>query len=428
MTAGTATFLGSASERLLPPGIVFRFFGTAVIFHAVAWAVVAMHGEQLSEYRGGSGPILAALHLVTLGVFTMTAMGASLQLLPVATLQGFAAPGAISALWWLFTAGTICLTVGMYWNSYQAMILGGGAVTLSVVFYLCLLVGNLRQGGAMAVVVAHGRLAAFFLVVLLVLGLALIINQRTGMLADSQRAGISHMLLAAYGFMGLLAMGFSYVLIPMFALAPNPPDRWALLALICICVGLALGVTGTWLGRDAWAAVGGGLGLLGGAVHVALMVLTLRRRMRKRLGPAFTLIRLSWALFLLSLLLGTAWTIDLSGDWGPAMFGLALLGWLLSLLLAILQRIVPFLASMHAAANLKRRPPTVTALTAPGPLAIHLCCHCGALALLALGILLNLPLLVKLGAVLGLAGALAFVWFFYLAMAKFRTALSPLTP
>ena len=51
-----------------------------------------------------------------------------------------------------------------------------------------------------------------------------------------------------------------------------------------------------------------------------------------------------------------------------------------------------------------------------------------ALALLALGILLTLPLLVKLGAVLGLAGALAFVWFFYLAMAKFRTALSPLTP
>ncbi len=331
-------------------------------------------------------------------------------------------------LWWLFTAGTVGLTFGMYQSWHDAMALGGGGVTAAILLYLSLLVGNLRRGGAMVVVVAHGWLAVAALIGLLALGLMLIANQQTGWLVDSQRTGVSHMLLALYGFMGFLAMGFSYVLVPLFALAPAVPDRGALASLVCVVVGLALGVAGTWLDRDAWAAAGAILGLAGASVHVALLVLSLRRRMRKRLGPAFVLIGLSWVLLPLSLLLGAAWALDLLGERGPVLFGLSLLGWLLSLLLAILQRIVPFLASMHAAANQKRRPPTVAALTTQGPLSVHLYCHCAALALLSVGALGGLPVLIKLGASVGLVGAFAFALFFLTAMTRFRAALSVPTP
>ncbi|MBT6986169.1 MAG: hypothetical protein HN956_17575, partial [Rhodospirillaceae bacterium] len=231
MTAGTTTFLGSAGERLLPQNIPFRFFAAAVLFHVAAWIVLALHGEQIADFSGGSGPVLAALHLITLGVFTMTAMGASLQLLPVATLQGFAAPGTINGLWWLLSFGTVCLCLGMYLSWYEAMALGGCAVAIAILVYLYLLVGNLRRGRAMAVVVAHGWLAALSLLALLLLGLALVFNQQQGWLMDSQRVAVNHMLLALYGFMGLFAMGFSYVLVPMFALAPAAPDKVAFLAL-----------------------------------------------------------------------------------------------------------------------------------------------------------------------------------------------------
>ena len=114
MAAGTTAFLGSAGERLLPYGIPFRFFGAAVLFHVAAWVVLALHGDDVADFRGGSGPVLAALHLITLGVFVMTAMGASLQLLPVATLQGFASPATMNGLWWGLSAGTLCLCLGMY--------------------------------------------------------------------------------------------------------------------------------------------------------------------------------------------------------------------------------------------------------------------------------------------------------------------------
>jgi hypothetical protein len=145
--------------------------------------------------------------------------------------------------------------------------------------------------------------------------------------------------------------------------------------------------------------------------------------MRKKLGPAFILMRLSWALLPLSLLSGIAWALDLVPDRGAVLFGLWLLAWLLGFLLAILQRIVPFLASMHAALAVKRRPPTVTALTATGPLAAHLYCYCTALIMLSAGIIWSTPFLVTLGAWAGLLGAASFAWFFLLALLKYRAAL-----
>jgi hypothetical protein len=60
----------------------------------------------------------------------------------------------------------------------------------------------------------------------------------------------------------------------------------------------------------------------------------------------------------------------------------AVLGWLLSFLLGVLQRILPFLAAMHAAQG-RRRPPTPSALTLSRALAWHAAAHALALLLLA---------------------------------------------
>ena len=45
-----------------------------------------------------------------------------------------------------------------------------------------------------------------------------------------------HAAFAAYGFMGMLALGLSYILVPMFALAPAPAERpaWASLAVAAL--------------------------------------------------------------------------------------------------------------------------------------------------------------------------------------------------
>jgi hypothetical protein len=99
------------------------------------------------------------------------------------------------------------------------------------------------------------------------------------------------------------------------------------------------------------------------------------------------------------------------GRLGPLFVVTLIAGWLLTFLLGILQRILPFLASMHAARD-KRRAPVPSALTAERPLAVHAICHFAALALLVLAIVLQASWLAQAAALAGAAGALAFAVFF----------------
>ena len=96
-------FLGGARNRLLPASIPFRFFATACVFHVLAWGLLLAAADEVIGFRGGLGWPLAVLHLLTLGVLVATALGASLQLLPVATGQPVAPVPVLAALWWLTT-------------------------------------------------------------------------------------------------------------------------------------------------------------------------------------------------------------------------------------------------------------------------------------------------------------------------------------
>ena len=62
------------------------------------------------------------------------------------------------------------------------------------------------------------------LMALAVLGLALLGDFAHGYLDDHRTVAAIHLVVACYGFLGLLAAGFVQVLVPMFALVA-PPGR-----------------------------------------------------------------------------------------------------------------------------------------------------------------------------------------------------------
>src|SRR5512134_1449579 len=103
-SAGASFALG-ASGRLLPLSLPMRFFGAAAVFHLLAWVALGAGAVQTPRFGGGIGWPLAALHAVTLGVLAMSAIGASLQLMPVATRQALRSHRAVAALWWLYAPG-----------------------------------------------------------------------------------------------------------------------------------------------------------------------------------------------------------------------------------------------------------------------------------------------------------------------------------
>lgn len=407
-----ATFLAGAKSRLLPASIPFRFFAAAAAFHILLWGALVAEADQLARFTGGLGPMLAVVHLLTLGVLTTTAMGASVQLLPVATRRAMVAVWPIKLVFWLTVPGMAALIAGMY-AAQTAVLIAAAAVTAAgLVLFAALLADNLRRAGSLPVVAAYGWAALGALVLLVGLGLALALDYEIGALPDHNAAALAHMILGGFGFMGLLALGFSHVLVPMFALAAAPAKRPAFAGFALASTALALGSIGALADSRRLLTIAALIGLAAIALHLWLMQRVLTSGMRKRLGLSFVLIRAAWLVLPVTLLVGLAALHGWAGPGGPTLFGLLLIGgWLLTFLLGVLQRILPFLASMHAAGTTSGAPRLMSELAASWPIKIHAACHLIALVALASAIVVDVHWLARLGSMVGLVGALAFAWF-----------------
>lgn len=405
---GASGFLGSAKSRLLPASVPFRFFVAAAVGHVLLWGAVLIAANDFPRFRGGTGPSLAAVHLLTLGVLTFTAVGAAVQLLPVATTRPLVAVWPIRLASWLLIPGAVVLIAGMATVDNTWMIAGAAASTLGLLLFAALLADNLRRAGSMPVVRAYGWAAFASLIALVALGLALSLDERFGFLIDHAAAARAHMILGGFGFMGMLALGFSLVLIPMFALSNAPDQRMAWFGFAAAAAAVALGTIGALRDVTALQSAACVVGVVAVGLHLGLMRVTLADGMRKRLGLSFVLIRFSWVMLGLTPLAALAALQGWAGLGGPTLFGLvALGGWLMTFLLGVLQRIVPFLASMHIS-RASGGPPLLTDLGIAAPLKIHAVCHLIAIPALGLAIVLDSAQLAAGAAVIGAAGALAF--------------------
>ena len=406
-----SSFLGGAGGRLLPASVPFRFFVTACVFQVVAWVVVGLGADEIPGFVGGPGLALAALHLFTLGVLAMTAMGAAFQLLPVATRKVIPSVGLTKTAYYLYVPAVAVLTVAMAEAHVGGIILGSIGATLGLLVFAVVVAGNLVRGRDLALVTAHGWTAVAALVLAVGFAVALAFDFHTGFLPDHGAIAIAHGVAAVFGFMGMLAFGFSYVLIPMFALSRISTAGYGRNGLAAAIAAIVVTVGGLIVGATPVVAIGLAAGAIAAAFHLRLMVAAMTGRMRKRLGVAFVLIRFAWVALAAGLVLALAVTLGVPIPNGATFVGFLLIGgWLLTLLLGVLQKIMPFLASMHTAQG-GGGPVRVTQIAPQMPLTVAASGHFAALAAIGFGILADSALAVRLGAVAGAVGAMAFLVF-----------------
>ena len=258
MSIGTQVLTG-ARDRLLPASVPYAFFGVACLYHLLAWAALLRGAVLVPGYAGGPGPVLAAIHLITLGVLALTAMGAAYQLLPVASREPLWRVWPARLSFWLAAPGVAVLAWGMDGLRQWAMTVGGGMVAAGLGIFGLLIASNLYRARGLPVVIAHGWAALAALAALVTLGLALIGNYAVGYLDDPSRFALAHMVLGIFGFMTLLAFGFSHILIPMFALSRTLPVRWAwaefALSALAVAAAVAAVAAGSGPGMALAAAV-----------------------------------------------------------------------------------------------------------------------------------------------------------------------------
>jgi hypothetical protein len=402
--------LGGAAQRLLHPVVPGALFGFAVLAHIAAWLLLGWAAPEVIAGQGGPGPALAAVHAVAVGVLLPTVAAAVMQILPVATLQG-APPAWVGLIVFGALAGGAVLLIGGF-ATVSLPLVQGGALALAAGLGLFLVVAarltwGARRAGPIDTVMAVGGA-----LVLLMLAVGLAVMLATGYaLPDHAAAAGAHAAGALFGGIGLLVMGFSGILLPMLAVAEPPRPGSARPAIAAAFLGALLAMGGSLAGVPVLVGAGIVAGLVAAGLHIWLMQGALAKRMRRRLGREFHLIRLSWGLLVLALLVALG---IVAGVLPERLEGLvvvlALHGWVLSLLTGVLQRILPFLASMHTVRACAKAA-VVTRLGWAPPLTVHAVCHAGAVLLVAAGIVVEVPLLVQGGAVIGAAGAVAFVVF-----------------
>ncbi len=88
-----------------------------------------------------------------------------------------------------------------------------------------------RSKPQVRLIVRHLWAALACLMALAVLGLALLGDFAHGYLNDHRTVAAIHLVVACYGFLGLLAAGFVQVLVPMFALVGHQAERPATIVL-----------------------------------------------------------------------------------------------------------------------------------------------------------------------------------------------------
>jgi hypothetical protein len=402
---------GNAQGRLLPPAIPASFFGLALVMHVLAWVVLGIGAEAVVVFAGGLGLPLAALHMVTLGVLAMTAMGAAYQLLPVATKRSVLSVAICRASFWSFAPGVVILVYGFAMGAVWPMSIGGGLAVVGLLLFSVIIIDNLLHVKDMPVVSAHVWLSMGGLVGVAILGMILIGDFVHGGVIDHGAFALAHLIMAGFGFMGVLTLGFSYILVPMFVLGPAAPKSIGMKSAGLAAGGLALGVFGALVRSDGMLAMAALAGLGAAFLHLYGMSLTLKKRMKKILDGGFLLIRLGWVGLILALLLGLMLIFGVPIPGGLGLFGFVMVfGWLLTFMTGVLPRIMPFLASMHAMRP-GGRSPLLSKLTADKPLKLHRYAHMVAIVSTAIGIVYDWPWLVRGGAACGTLGALAMLYF-----------------
>jgi len=191
---------------------------------------------------------------------------------------------------------------------------------------------------------------------------------------------------------------------------------------VAVIAALALlaGLLGTLWGENLVQGAGSILGLVALGFYFAVQRRVLASRMRKKLEPFFRLLKAGWGLQVLSLLAALALVSGAPAEIMAPLWGwLLVFGWLLSFATGILQRIMPFLASMHSGAK-GGKPVLLSQLTSPRLLDIHAVLHLAAVVLMAVALFFDLPLVARVAAFCGLGGAMAFAGFALVMMHVYR--------
>ncbi len=363
-------------DQAPPLWVPLRFFLTAPVFAFLAALAALWQGPALFESRW-SPATLAITHLLTLGVLGMVMLGAMLQILPVLAGAPVARPRAVAfAVHAGLTLGTLALAAAFLVVDSTLMQIAMALLGFAFAVFLGALAWALWRVRVVSPGVAALRLAGIALAVTVLLGLWLAAGRSgfAGMPAPALRD--LHPAWGLLGWAGMLIAAVAAQVVPMFHMTPAYPrwmSRWISFAALG---GLAAWSITAWAGAAEAAAI---IAVAPIALYVGFAATTLwlhAKRRRRQPDVNFVFWRAAAVCALAAALL------SLWNSWPMLVGVLVIAGGLLSVVTAMLYKIIPFLAWLHLQARLGTQAPNVRQYLDERKQRRQLWLHVGSLALL----------------------------------------------
>ena len=296
--------------------------------------------------------LLLMTHVLTLGFLTMTVIGASLELLPAALGVARRLDRLAGLVYYPYVLGVALLLIGFATSSAGAQVVGGALLAVAIVLYLAVLIATLSAATIDALTDTYVVAAFATFLVAALLGIVLLLNATSGVLAEDHTPRLAtHAGMAIGGWLTLMLYAAAYRFLPLLSPAHRPALHGPAQAQLWLTVlGLVLLLV-AGLGGGSQARLLTGLAVLLVAAGAVLFVWQLARLYTRGQHVAYDVtypFAMSAALLWLAALCitsGAVWAARPFGSLAYVVAGwLSLFGWAGMMVIGHLYRVDVLLA------------------------------------------------------------------------------------
>lgn len=340
---------GLSLDQAPPILVPLRFFLSAPLFSIAAALLLLWQGPEMLQSRWHPA-LLGVTHMLTLGFLGLIMMGAIMQMLPVVAGTPVPHPSwSAGVIYTLGVAGILLLCAGLILGSPLTLRFSLPLIGTAMLAFSALVIVTLRHAQAQNMTARAMRLAALMLAVTAILGMLLLSNHAYSWWLQAREPFTNlHLRWGLLGWVGILAVGVAFQVVPMFQLTPTYPGlmtRWLPINLFLLLLALlpSTGLPPLQLPL--------GIALSGGLAWFATTTLHLQSQRRRKL-PDVTLDfwRGGMSCLLAAIVIWLAGQIFPFGEsekYGLLLGLLVIIGFAMSLVNGMLYKIVPFLVWFH---------------------------------------------------------------------------------
>ncbi len=343
----------SVASAYSPPfRIVAKYFVATIISFVILNSMLTINYKDISGHHF-QPKILSITHIATLGFITMIIFGAMFQLVPVVLEVKLFSTILAEIQFWIYSAGVILL-VYKFWHFGSELSFTLPAILLNVamlIFSLNIILSMIKVK-TWNITGTYLASSIFWLLTTAVAGLLLSINLDHPFIRISHLQYLKlHAITAFVGWVGMVVMGVSYKLIPMFTLSHGYKMIFAKWAVILINVGL-LGIN--WImhypDTEFYTTLFGVLIFIGIVLYLIQIYIVFKKRIRKKLDIGLKFTAVSLVILSIVTILNFSFlffnyerVINLTLVYGF----LVLIGFASVLIVGQMYKIVPFLVWYH---------------------------------------------------------------------------------